>query len=151
MTHILGDVLLYRSPCKLPSDIQKFTAVNNPALDHLTDVIVMSAHPVLCDRSPASLLSGGDYDGDTATLIWDKRIVTAFEPAAGDVCVEPEGFVEANFEKELLTVEEFEEKLPDALHLKRGAPKKDEEVLVANMQRFLLAAISDDQSTSLCE
>ena len=56
-----GDILVARNPAQLPSDIQKVRAVNNEQLRGLKDVIVFSRQGL---RSLASLLSGGDYDGD---------------------------------------------------------------------------------------
>lgn len=56
-----GDILVARNPAHLPSDIQKVHAVNNEQLRELKDVIVFSRKGL---RSLASLLSGGDYDGD---------------------------------------------------------------------------------------
>jgi hypothetical protein len=58
---ILGDVLVTRNPCGLRSDIRKVKAVDCPALRMYTDVIIF---PVVGERSLASELSGGDYDGD---------------------------------------------------------------------------------------
>lgn len=59
--YIEGDILVARNPAQLPSDIQKVRAVYNEQLRELKDVIVFSAQGL---RSLASLLSGGDYDGD---------------------------------------------------------------------------------------
>jgi hypothetical protein len=58
---ILGDVIVTRNPCGLKSDVQKVKAIDCPALRMYTDVIVFS---IKGDRSLASKLSGGDYDGD---------------------------------------------------------------------------------------
>jgi len=69
--------LVYRSPLQQLSDIQKFTAVSCPALTYLTDVIVFSTQG---KQSPASLLSGGDYDGDQAWVIWHPDFVQHVTP-----------------------------------------------------------------------
>lgn len=58
---IQGEILVARNPALLPTDIQKVTAVDNRKLRELKDVIVFSTKG---DKSLASLLSGGDYDGD---------------------------------------------------------------------------------------
>ncbi|KAI0669320.1 RNA-dependent RNA polymerase, partial [Trametes maxima] len=53
---LLGDVLIYRNPCRLPSDIQKVTAVCCADLSDYLDVIVL---PTKGSCSFASMLSGG--------------------------------------------------------------------------------------------
>lgn len=69
------DVLVARNPAHLPSDVQKVHAVSRAELRHLKDVIVFSTK----GNTPlASLLSGGDYDGDIAWVCWDKAIVSNF-------------------------------------------------------------------------
>ncbi|KAI0665358.1 RNA-dependent RNA polymerase, partial [Trametes maxima] len=50
------DVLIYRNPCRLPSDIQKVTAVCCADLSDYLDVIVL---PTKGSCSFASMLSGG--------------------------------------------------------------------------------------------
>ncbi|KZS95473.1 hypothetical protein SISNIDRAFT_452100 [Sistotremastrum niveocremeum HHB9708] len=72
---ILGPVLVTRHPCKLPSDIQIVEAVYHEKLRQYTDVIIFSTQG---DRSLASLLGGGDYDGDKVIAIWEPTIVGAF-------------------------------------------------------------------------
>ncbi|CAE6500743.1 unnamed protein product [Rhizoctonia solani] len=78
---VTGPVLVTRNPCILPSDIRKVIAVECPDLwtAGYTDVIVFS---VKGERSLASMLGGGDYDGDTATLIWEEAIVNQFTNSA---------------------------------------------------------------------
>ncbi|TEB05121.1 hypothetical protein FA13DRAFT_1723225, partial [Coprinellus micaceus] len=39
---LVGDVLLARHPCKLPTDVRKWKAVDKPGLHSLVDVIVLS-------------------------------------------------------------------------------------------------------------
>lgn len=70
------DVLVARSPAHLPSDIQKVRATFKPELRHLRDIIIFSAKG---DSPLASLLSGGDYDGDKAWVCWDPEIVDNFQ------------------------------------------------------------------------
>jgi RNA-dependent RNA polymerase len=76
----VGDVLVTRHPCKLPTDIQKVRTMNQssrcvlnyqqwksidkPGLYHLTDLIVFSTKGA---RRAADLLSGGAY---ILLLIW---------------------------------------------------------------------------------
>ena len=75
---IEGDVLVARSPSARPSDIQRMRAVRRPELGDIFDVVVFSAKG---PRPPADKLSGGDYDGDTYWLCWDRRLVEPFENA----------------------------------------------------------------------
>jgi hypothetical protein len=57
---------MWQNPAYLPTDIQIVKAVDKKELAHLTDVIVFSTKG---NRSKVSLLSGGDYDGDTVFLL----------------------------------------------------------------------------------
>ncbi|KAK7061800.1 RNA-dependent RNA polymerase [Favolaschia claudopus] len=72
---LLGPALITRHPCKLPTDVQKWTAVDRPELRHYTDVIVLS---VKGSRRAADYLSGGDYDGDKGLVIWQPELVDKF-------------------------------------------------------------------------
>ncbi|KAI9023156.1 RNA dependent RNA polymerase-domain-containing protein [Hyaloraphidium curvatum] len=68
-----GDVLCMRNPCHLPSDVQVYGAVHKPELAGYHNVCVFStAGP---GPGMAARLSGGDYDGDVVTMIWDDRLV----------------------------------------------------------------------------
>lgn len=71
-------VLLARNPAYLASDIQLRTAVYEHRLRHYKDVILFSTQG---ETPLASLLSGGDYDGDSVTVIWDPEIVRHFQSA----------------------------------------------------------------------
>ena len=139
--NVLGPVLALRSPCKLPSDVQKMQAVCVPQLAHLTDVIVMSADAARCSRSPASMLGGGDYDGDTVQIIWEPSLVDSFRNADPAYADTPEDFIEENFEKELVTVREVLEKTEDLAS----------EAGIGAMQRFLLGGIEGDFLTGKCK
>ncbi|PIL31184.1 RNA-dependent RNA polymerase [Ganoderma sinense ZZ0214-1] len=90
---LLGDVLIYRNPNRLPSDVQKVTAVQCDQLAAYTDVIVL---PTVGSRSFASLLAGGDYDGDVAVVIYDERLVNDFRTPP--LTREPPNFIKDNFE-----------------------------------------------------
>lgn len=140
ISHLLGPVLAFRSPCKLPTDVQKYTAVYRSELRHLTDCIVMSASSSGCRQSPASFLAGGDYDGDTATVIFDPALVDPFVQAEDCIANTPEGFEEENFEKELVTGDHFLDRLSGA----------DEDTLIRNYQTFLLGAVMDDNVFGQC-
>jgi hypothetical protein len=141
ISHLLGPVLAFRSPCKLPTDIQKYTAVYRPELRHLTDCIVMSASSIQCRQSPASYLAGGDYDGDVATIVFDPTLVEPFVQADDEIANAPEEFEEENFEKELIKGDDFLKQLSGA----------DEDTLIRNYHTFLLGAVMDDKITGQCE
>ncbi|KAI0065260.1 hypothetical protein BV25DRAFT_1913873 [Artomyces pyxidatus] len=94
---VVGDVLVTRNPCKLPTDVQKVRAVFKGELDNYTDVIVFS---VKGSRSLASMLGTGDYDGDKVLCIWHPSIVTPFRNAKPTFADPPLGlddsFLEVN-------------------------------------------------------
>ncbi|KAL8909002.1 MAG: hypothetical protein Q9207_000453 [Kuettlingeria erythrocarpa] len=72
------NLLVARLPAALPSDVQKVRAVYKLELKAYRDVIVF---PSKGSRSLASVLSGGDYDGDLAWVCWEPSIVEPFENA----------------------------------------------------------------------
>ncbi|KAI0829054.1 RNA dependent RNA polymerase-domain-containing protein [Trametes gibbosa] len=90
---VLGEVLIYRNPNRLPSDVQKVTAIAHEALSDYTDVIVL---PTQGPCSFASMLAGGDYDGDVCVCIYDPRLVQGFKNAP--LAQQPENFLKDNFE-----------------------------------------------------
>ncbi|KAM5435792.1 hypothetical protein MferCBS31731_006049 [Microsporum ferrugineum] len=69
------DILVARAPAHLPSDIQKCRAIFHPALRHLKGVAIFSTKG---DVPLASLLSGGDYDGDEVWACWEPGLVNPF-------------------------------------------------------------------------
>lgn len=101
MSHfIVGDVLIARYPCKLPTDVQKVKAVTKPELSNYIDVIVC---PVQGSRRFADILAGGDYDGDKAIAIWEPAIVTSFKNAPLCHSLPPEDLL-SNFNKDSCAV-----------------------------------------------
>ncbi|KAK0490935.1 RNA dependent RNA polymerase-domain-containing protein [Armillaria novae-zelandiae] len=72
---VLGDVLLTRHPCKLPTDVVKWRCVDKPNLRNRTDVIILSVKGF---HRAAEILAGGDYDGDKAVLIFQPELVKPF-------------------------------------------------------------------------
>ncbi|KAL4250315.1 RNA-dependent RNA polymerase [Abortiporus biennis] len=130
--YILGDVLLYRNPCRLPSDIQKVTAVKEPLLESYVDVIVLS---IQGDSSAASLLAGGDYDGDTGVCIFDEVLVQNFTNS--QLCIPPANFEKVNFEPKdnIPTVKVFHQ------HTSLFTPHD----VQVNLQQYLLAPIKQMQ------
>ncbi|KZT43218.1 hypothetical protein SISSUDRAFT_1116585 [Sistotremastrum suecicum HHB10207 ss-3] len=110
-THIIkGPVLVGRNPTRVGSDIRKFTAIDRKDgyptfLQQYTeykDVIILS---VKGPRSPASYLSGGDYDGDTAYIHWRRDLVDPFHDAP--LLVPPSGFLGLNFESTIERVSDW--------------------------------------------
>ncbi|KAJ8455635.1 hypothetical protein ONZ45_g18889 [Pleurotus djamor] len=97
-----GDVLIGRYPLRLASDMQKVIAVNKLELQEYLDVLVL---PIVGARSLASVLSGGDYDGDEDIIIWDQDIVRPFRNHP--FVAEPPDFLAQNFEKQVQRVGEF--------------------------------------------
>ncbi|KAG2358031.1 RNA dependent RNA polymerase-domain-containing protein [Suillus spraguei] len=98
MDIVTGSVLVWRNPTRLPSDVQKVTAVSHPKLADYFDVIVF---PVKGERSLASYLGGGD----TVTVVWSKRLVENFHTSP--LCTAPAGLT-GDFEREVEHVEDFD-------------------------------------------
>ncbi len=67
-----------RYPARLPSDLQVLQLKHNAQLNalQLHNVLVLSTHRT-CTVAPAHLLSGGDYDGDEALVLFDSALVPA--------------------------------------------------------------------------
>lgn len=68
---IEGLCIITRNPSLHPGDIRTVRAVNVPELAHLRNVVVF---PKKGDRDLASMLSGGDLDGDDYIVIWDPEL-----------------------------------------------------------------------------
>ncbi|KDQ11268.1 hypothetical protein BOTBODRAFT_177510 [Botryobasidium botryosum FD-172 SS1] len=128
-TVILGDVLVTRHPCKVPSDVQKVKAVDYPELRPYTDVIVF---PVQGDRSLASYLGGGDYDGDTVTVIWDPSIVDNFVNADPSFADPPSDLLD-DFERQTESVKDFEARTSGV----------EPSIRLTEIQKYLLSALKD--------
>lgn len=73
------DLLVARLPAALPSDVRKVRGVFKLELKSYRDVIVF---PSKGSVSLASILSGGDYDGDIAWICWESSIVAPFVNAS---------------------------------------------------------------------
>ncbi|PCH34325.1 hypothetical protein WOLCODRAFT_135643 [Wolfiporia cocos MD-104 SS10] len=124
-----GDVLIYRNPARVPSDIRKVTAVAHPALADYTNVIVL---PVKGNRSLANILAGGDVDGDVCVCIYDQNIVNHFTNSA--VNDPPPDFEHKNFDAEDGV------KLLDLDKCTYGSSSRDDFKVV---QKVLLSGLSD--------
>ncbi|VDC06703.1 unnamed protein product [Peniophora sp. CBMAI 1063] len=103
VNQVLGEVLIHRNPTRNASDIQKVTAVDCPALADYPNAIYMSVDRT-CERSGASYLGGGDYDGDTAMVTYDPDIVKHFK---NHVFVSKPPEVDVRFEKHAERVGDF--------------------------------------------
>ncbi|KIO18946.1 hypothetical protein M407DRAFT_11625 [Tulasnella calospora MUT 4182] len=86
-----GNMVIFRYPIKTPSDARLVKAVDYPQLREFRDVLLFS---VLGDRSEASILAGGDYDGDTICMITEPRLVNAFKNSSLRFADPPDGFDE---------------------------------------------------------
>jgi RNA-dependent RNA polymerase len=65
-------VVITKNPCHHPGDIRTFTAINDPRLKHLKDVIVFSQQGA---RPAPHDISGSDLDGDEYLVVWHKDLV----------------------------------------------------------------------------
>ncbi|PIL27621.1 RNA-dependent RNA polymerase [Ganoderma sinense ZZ0214-1] len=128
-----------RHPCKVPSDVQKVTAVFHERLRHYCDVIVVSTKSHMfkgesLDRHLASLTGGGDYDGDTMEVFWDPAIVKAFHsPDPRKFAVEPPA-VKTCLHKNAESVTEYLAQVPST---------SPEEFKIYSLQKYLLGALQD--------
>ncbi|KIY67534.1 hypothetical protein CYLTODRAFT_422415 [Cylindrobasidium torrendii FP15055 ss-10] len=114
----VGEAVIGRYPIRLPNDIQKVTVVDKHELYHYKDVIVI---PVEGSTSFMQLLSGGDFDGDTAFLIWLEEVVDGFinKPLSPP----PDKFLEDHFTRGKENVGSFCQRLLDAVDV-RAAQKE---------------------------
>ncbi|KII92616.1 hypothetical protein PLICRDRAFT_104301 [Plicaturopsis crispa FD-325 SS-3] len=84
---LLGDVLITRNPCRVPTDVRKVRAVDKAELAGYTDVIVCS---IKGPRRSVEYFATSDFDGDPGNIISDPRIVEHFTNAPLHFSVEPE-------------------------------------------------------------
>ncbi|KAI6015621.1 RNA dependent RNA polymerase-domain-containing protein [Pisolithus marmoratus] len=124
---IVGPVLISRNPTRLPSDIQKVTAVSHPQLSNYFNVIIF---PTKGKFTLASYLGGGDYDGDTVMLTWCRELVDNFKNFSR--CEEPKGIRKA-FEREVEHVKDFDKRISN-LSLKEAQQA---------LQKVLLLGLAD--------
>ncbi|KZT73517.1 hypothetical protein DAEQUDRAFT_721575 [Daedalea quercina L-15889] len=132
---VLGDVLVTRHPCKVPTDVQKVTAVYKSELGNYVDVVVVSTQNHCFNGEPlgrhlASMTGGGDYDGDTLEVFWDPSIVSHFDNADPKFAQEPEE-VQAALRKNPETVKRF---------LRRTSSCSGD-IKLAETQKYLLGAL----------
>ncbi|KAG6899618.1 hypothetical protein C0993_008698, partial [Termitomyces sp. T159_Od127] len=127
---VLGEVLITRNPCKLPTDVRKVRAVEHPLLRSYTDVIVCS---IQGHRRLLDFLAGGDYDGDTATVIWTPEIVEHFKNADEKYSKEPDGL-------DVCFTSDHNEKVSDFLTRTSSLSPIEKTLAV---QTYLLGALRD--------
>ncbi|KAF9812816.1 hypothetical protein IEO21_05963 [Rhodonia placenta] len=135
---VLGEVLVTRHPCKVPTDVQKVTAVFNQKLSSYVDVIVVSIkdhvfNKKLLNRHLASCTGGGDYDGDTMEAFWNPALVEGFRNAETKFLNEPKN-VEKCLVKNTETVAQF---------LSRNPLSTDKDIMQPEIQKYLLGSLRD--------
>ncbi|KAF7340978.1 RNA-dependent RNA polymerase [Mycena sanguinolenta] len=119
-----------RYPMRLPCDLQMVTAVDIPELYNWPDVIIASTAG---QHSLLSLLSGGDYDGDTVVFIWLKEFCEKFG-ANKPLTTAPKDLMD-NFHQEVKTVVQVGHEL-------RGLSPEDSQLA---FQEYLLKGLRDSQ------
>ncbi|KAF8633592.1 hypothetical protein AX15_001385 [Amanita polypyramis BW_CC] len=125
-----GQVLIGRYPVRLECDVQKVTAVDKPELSEWSDVIIVSTKG---ERSPASILSGGDYDGDELFIIREACLVQPFKNKP--FVPEPVNLQQECFDINAETVEEFQQR---AVILSRSEAQ-------VQFQHALLSGLNDSK------
>ncbi|OBZ77695.1 RNA-dependent RNA polymerase 2 [Grifola frondosa] len=133
---IVGDVLVTRHPCKLPTDVQKVRAVFHEKLRNCLDVIVVSTKSYEYNGKPlnrhlASMTAGGDYDGDTWEVYWQPEVVEPFRNADPSYATVPDG-VSKCLQKSKESVQEFLARIP--MHA-------SDETKILALQEYLLAGL----------
>ncbi|KAG5639652.1 hypothetical protein H0H81_008813 [Sphagnurus paluster] len=124
---VTGDVLLGRYPVRLASDIQKAKAVDVSELANYPDVLIVSTKGNI---SYASLLAGGDYDGDELFIIREKSLVEPFK--SKPLTEMPSDLLLNNFEGHPERVTHFAERVATMETLK-DVQKTFQEILLLNL------------------
>ena len=74
---IEGKVMVTRNPCTHPGDFRLLECVDHPDLRYLHNVVVFSSKG---ERPQCNMMSGGDLDGDTYFVAWDKELLSYIKP-----------------------------------------------------------------------
>ncbi|KAG8979723.1 hypothetical protein FRB94_010185 [Tulasnella sp. JGI-2019a] len=112
---LTGSIIIFRYPARTPSDCRLVTAVNRRELFCFTDVLVFSTKG---ERSGASILAGGDYDGDTVHMVSESRLVDCFTNADLSFADPPKDFY-ANTEQSLGDVDSYCDRLCEMSDVER--------------------------------
>lgn len=143
VSSVMGECLVFRSPCTLHNDIRKYRIVDHLELRHRTDEVIFCANSDLLTEGSMNHHSSGDYDGDAVFVIWDPQIVQPFTDDEDKSFKAPVGFRRDNFELANLRGKDFVGALEKA--------NADEETRILNYQYFLLLSMSWDNPLGLCE
>ncbi|KAJ7608165.1 RNA dependent RNA polymerase-domain-containing protein [Roridomyces roridus] len=96
-----GPVIIGRYPIRLPCDMQQVEAVDVPELYDWPDVVIVSTAG---SRSLLSVLSGGDYDGDTVFFTWFPPFLEHFQNRP--FTDPPDNLMETYFQQDVKTVDQ---------------------------------------------
>lgn len=143
ISHISGEVLVFRSPCTTHNDIRKYRIVDYPQLRHRVDEVIFCANSELLTEGQMIHHSLGDYDGDAVFVIWDQELVKPFKDDKDKSFGPPAGFTKESFEVVKLRGKDFVAALDKV--------QADEEARILNYQYFLLLSLSWDNPLGLCE
>ncbi|KAF8079235.1 RNA dependent RNA polymerase-domain-containing protein [Lyophyllum atratum] len=135
---VTGDVLLGRYPVRLPSDVQKVKAVDRPEFFNYPDVLIVSTKG---DCSMASLLAGGDCDGDDLFIIREKSIVDPFQ--SKPLSSMPPNLLQEYFEGHPERVKQFADRV--ASMSPHEAQKSFQEILLLNLSDSKVGLYSNFQ------
>ncbi|KAG8930555.1 hypothetical protein FRC01_002602 [Tulasnella sp. 417] len=128
---VRGEMIIFRYPIRTPSDGRLVRAVDYPELRNFTDVLLFST---LGDRSGASILAGGDYDGDTIHMVTEPRLVSTFKNSSLKYADPP-----GDFDTYIEAVASRGQEVVDAL------PSLTEAELVREFQMILLEPVSREK------
>ncbi|PVG00656.1 hypothetical protein CPB86DRAFT_782489 [Serendipita vermifera] len=137
---LTGDALIARYPCKVPSDCQRVKVVNQPELSQYVDILLM---PIQGKRSLASMLSGGDYDGDAVVVIWQPEILDNWKDPDPSFAERPDGF-ENLLKKEEHKISSILSKFPGY-----KSDQQEKEALVMEIQGSIVAGLKMKQYIGL--
>ena len=118
------NVIVYRSPSLYPGDIKVLTAVDNPYLSHMKNVIVFSKKGA---RPTFNKLSGGDLDGDRYFISFNDDIINNIKV------------------KDCAPLEDIK------LSLKNNNQKKKERITIEDSVNCMILTTSNDLVGLICD